>query len=295
MNSSLHTYHIFYTAAKYGSISTAAKKLYISQPAVSKAVARLEQTLGTQLLVRTSRGVTLTEAGEILYRQLSTAFHAIQAGEDRIQSMEEGEAGKLSIGVSTTLCKFVLLPHLRAFLGDNPHVRLSINCQSTYETIAALENGSLDIGLIGETEKMGSLEFISLMTIHDIFAGTRDYVDQLTARSEENPFTHATLLLLNQNNITRQYVEKYMIYQNITGEQQIDVTTMDLLIDFAKLGLGLACVIREFVESELTEGTLVQLDTKVPIPPRCIGFAYSRSSRMTKTMQSFLDMSGKYS
>lgn len=294
MKNHLNLYHIFYTTAKYGNISQAAKHLYISQPAVSKAISRLEESFGVLLFSRSSRGVSLTEAGALLYRQLETAFHAIHTGEEQITRNEELGVGHLSIGVSTTLCKYVLLPYLKRFIHENPHIKISISCQPSHETIAALENGQLDIGLIGEPQRTG-LSFHSLQTISDTFVTTREYLNFLTERTiadgksptEKELFAHAALLLLNKGNLSRQYVDKYILLRDITSEQQLEVTTMDLLIDFAKIGLGIACVIEDFVERELKEGSLVLFPISEPIPSRQIGFAYA-GKQPTPAMQKFL-------
>ena len=77
MTQNLSSYYVFYIAAKTGNISAASKELYISQPAVSKSITKLEANLNTKLLIRSSRGVTLTREGEILYERLKEAFHSI--------------------------------------------------------------------------------------------------------------------------------------------------------------------------------------------------------------------------
>lgn len=297
MISSLNAYYIFYMAAQCGNISGAARKLYISQPAVSKAIAKVEESFHCPLLIRSSRGVRLTEAGDILYQQLNTAFSAIRSGEEQLRKNEESGIGSLSIGVSTTLCKYVLMPYLQKYLRENPHVRVSIFCQSTYETIASLENGSLDIGLVGETDHLEHLSFHPLKSITDIFVGTQEYLELLkkcadiqTCMNHTDLFANATLLLLDKNNVTRKYVDRYMLLQNITSEQLIEATTMDLLIDFAKIGLGLACVIKEFVADELKKGSLVQFHTREPIPARQIGFAFPKNAPATHAMNQFLAM-----
>lgn len=298
MQNQLNLYYIFYTAAKCGSISLAARELFISQPAVSKAISKLEESFGTKLFVRESRGVSLTDEGRILFQQLETAFCAIHAGEKQLRRNEELGVGKLSIGVSTTLCKYVLLPYLKEFIRENPHIRISISCQPSHETITALENGQLDIGLIGEPEGTG-LSFYALRTITDVFAASRDYLHTLKERffyakeehTEQELFSHATLLLLNRGNMSRQLADKYMLLHDITSEQQVEASTMDLLIDFARIGMGIACVTKDFIQKELEEGSLVLVPTKEPIPSRKIGFACS-GKMMTPAMEKFLRMSG---
>ncbi|MBD5530428.1 MAG: LysR family transcriptional regulator [Lachnospiraceae bacterium] len=288
----LNLYHIFYTVAQCGNISAAAKKLYISQPAVSKSISRLEESFTSPLLIRSSRGVTLTENGKLLYKQLETAFQAIRQGEEMISRNDLLGVGSLSIGVSTTLCKYVLLPYLQDYIAANPYVKVSLSCQSTYETIASLESGALELGLVGESERLESshLNFLPIREIHDIFVCSPEYLSKLQSQTDgsEDLLSQGTFLLLNKNNVTRQYMDKHMLLQNVTMEHQIEVTTMDLLIDFARIGLGIACVIGEFVQDELKKGSLVECSIREPIPSRRIGFAYPRSARPSAAMDAFL-------
>ena len=294
MNQSLNHYYIFYTVATFRNFSTAAKKLYISQPAVSKAVSKLEAELSTQLFYRTNKGVFLTGAGNILYKQLQIAFHAIESGEERIKKIETPDTERLSIGASTTLCKYVLLPYLREFIPKNPHVKISISCINGQEIIDGLENGTLDFGIMGETDKV---PFHPIRNINYAFVCTASYLNKLRrlAYTSDKPctadsdlFAFGTLLLLPPNNLSRQYLDRYMASNQLTANQIIDVTNIDLLIDFAKTGLGIAWVIRDYVEKDLEEGTLVLLSTRVPIPSRKIGITYASNATMSRTMEQFL-------
>ena len=307
MEQNFNLYHIFYTVAKCRNISGAARELFISQPAISKAIARLEQNLGSTLFLRSSRGVKLTEAGELLYSQVERAFLAIAQGEKQLLQMQKLGVGHLSLGASATLCKYVLLPILQPFVRQNPHIQISISCQSSYETIEALEKGSIDIGLIGgpdslrhapsegSSSPMDRLSFLPAMDIQDIFVTTRSYLDHLKERipadthlSSRTVIAESTLMLLNKENMTRQYVDRYLSQENLSASRMIEVTSMDLLIEFAKIDLGIACVIRDFVREELSSGKLVQLKMPVSIPRRQIGFAWARSGAIPEPARKFL-------
>ena len=298
MNSeNLNLYYIFYTTAINGNISNAAKKLYISQPAVSKAISKLENNLEVSLFTRNSRGVKLTQEGEILFEQLKNAFRSIEKGEDDLKKSLEFGMGRLSIGVSTTLCKYVLLPTLPGFLNANPYVKLSISCQSTNKTLVALENEELDLGLVGEPEKQNGCRFYPIREIQDIFVTTKQYLNQLSLQNESTITTNknislenVTLLLLDKDNITRQYVDKYLLDANINPSSILEVSTMDLLIEFAKAGLGVACVIADFVEKELADGSLIPFPMSKEIPKRKIGFACKNSTNPTSSMQKFMQL-----
>ena len=296
MEQNLNLYHIFVTVARCRNISGAARALYISQPAISKAISRLEQNLNTTLFLRSSRGVKLTEAGELLYRQVESAFYAISQGEQQLKKMQELGMGHLSIGASSTLCKYVLLPYLRTFTEENPHIQISISCQSTWQTVQELENGSVDIGLIGENDRMDKLSFFPVQEIEDIFVCTGSYLANLKERaglsasaSVRDILAASTLMLLDKGNITRQYMDKYLALEGIETAQTLEVTSMDLLIDFARIGLGIACVIRSFVSEELKQGRLISLPHPAAIPARRIGFAVLKNAPVSPALQKLLD------
>ena len=291
MNQNLNYYKAFYMVAKYKNISKAADALFISQPAISKSLSRLEENLGCVLFSRTSRGVSLTADGEILYERIREAFAAIEAGEEELRHRTELGIGQLRIGVSTTLCKYILLPYLQNFIRQHPHIRITIECQSTLHTVELLESGQVDIGLIGAPKHHGTLTFLPLKKIQDTFVATQSYLDNLSIRehTDSDLFLSATLMLLDEENITRQYINDYFYRNQIKTNQILEVSSMDLLIEFAKIGIGAACVIREFVEQELKESTLIEIPMAEPIESRSIGFAYSNSHKLSKSALTFLN------
>ncbi|WP_099468307.1 LysR family transcriptional regulator [Konateibacter massiliensis] len=291
MDQNLSLYKIFYTVAIAGNISKAAKELYISQPAISKSITKLEQSLDTILFFRNSRGVQLTEEGSILFKYLDSAFSTISTAEEQIKRIKELDIGHITIGVSTTLCKYVLLPYLQKFIEQCPHIRITIECQSTDKTLQLLEENKIDIGLIGKSNTLKNIDFYSLGEIEDIFVATNTYLNNLKIRDavgSNDIFKTATLMLLNKENMTRQYIDDYLIENMIETNNLIEISTMDLLIEFAKIGLGVACVIKEFVKLDLQNKTLVQIPLKQPLNKREIGFAYSKNIPLSSAAENFI-------
>ena len=290
MNQNLSSYRIFYTVANTGNISKAAKELYISQSAISKSIQKLEESVGCRLFLRSSRGVVLTDEGRLLYEHVSRAFQTLTLGEEKLKRSIELGVGHLKIGVSAALCKYMLLPYLKEFIRRNPHISISIACQSTNDTLKLLEDNQIDIGLIGKPQNLKNIHFDFLEEIEDVFVSTKDYIRNLRARGvqKDQLLSNSTLMLLDKNNMTRQYIDDYLQENQIQARESIDISNMDLLIDFARIGLGIACVIKSFVAEDLSSGALVEIPLGIPIHKREVGFAYKPSPKLSKSLNEFI-------
>ncbi|MBO4902498.1 MAG: LysR family transcriptional regulator [Lachnospiraceae bacterium] len=290
MENHLSLYRIFYVAAEEKNISAAAKKLFISQPAVSKAISRLEAGIGAPLFIRSSKGVTLTQEGELLYSHVKIAFESIDEGEEHLKNLLLSGGGVIRFGASTTLCKYVLLPYLQGFMMTHPNVQISIECQNTYDTLKLINDKKIDIGLIGmvsENEiENANLSYLQVTEIEDIFVATKDYIK---AMGTHDIISNSTLLLLNKENITRQYIDQYFRQNHVKVDHVIEATSLDLLIEFAKIGLGVGCVIREFVKKELASKQLIRIPLKNPIPKRSIGFIYPQGTMPSVAGRTFVE------
>lgn len=289
MEQNLSQYKIFYEVAKTGNISRAAKELYISQPAISKSISKLEDSLGLTLFHRNSRGVQLTEEGKLLFDHTKDAFETLTRGEQELKRLKNFETGHIRIGVSNTLCRFILIPYLKGFIEQYPHINITLENQSSSHTLDMLEQQRIDIGLVAEPKLQKHLMFYPVMDIHDIFVASPGYLGNLRLRegNQADLFQCGNLMLLDHANMTRRYIDTYMEEHQIEPHHLLEVTTMDLLIEFAKIGLGIGCVIKEFVQKDLEHGTLQQLPLESPIHKRTVGFTYP-TNRSSKAMETFL-------
>ena len=289
MEQHLSQYRIFYEVARCGNISRAAKELYISQPAISKAIGKLEESLGTRLFLRNSRGVQLTPEGNVLFQHVSDAFDSLNRGEKELKRIHDFHIGQLKIGVSNTLCKYVLLPYLKGFVEKYPHVNITIESQSTAHTLEMLEARKIDIGLVAEPRARRGLNFTPVMEIHDGFVCTPAYMENLTLREGPYPdiFKTGNIMLLDRSNMRRKHLDTYLSDRDIEVNQLLEVTDMALLIEFARIGLGIACVILDFVSGDLKNGTLMEVPLESPIPRRVIGFACPPQDQ-SQTLREFL-------
>lgn len=154
-----------------GSISKAANFLYISQPAVTKCIKRLEQELEITLFYRTPKGVTLTENGKIFFEFIKNGVESFLNGEHKLTELNTLETGCLKIGASTTVMRYFLLPIIEKFHKKYPKIEISIVNHLTSTMISLLKKGSLDLLIINLPMKSdNTLNVIPCTKLHDCFA-----------------------------------------------------------------------------------------------------------------------------
>lgn len=290
MEQNLSTYRIFYEVAKSGNISKAAEQLYISQPAISKTIVRLEDSLEIKLFKRNSRGVSLTDEGKVLFQYIKDAFAHIQEAEETLQKMKDFHIGHLDIGASSTLCRFILLPYLKAFMKEYPNIRISLKNQDSGKTLHLLEDHQIDLALAALPNKLGiNQEILMEREVEDILVAAPQYLRNLkNIRGEAfSLFQDANVMLLEEQNLSRHHIENYLKENQIYCPQIMELNTMDLLIDSAKIGIGIAWVIRDFVEEDLKNGQLVEIKLPQPIEKRRIAFLYNKKNN-SPSLESFV-------
>ena len=290
MEQNLSNYRIFFEVAKQGNISKAAESLYISQPAISKTIVRLEDNLNVKLFKRNSRGVSLTEEGEVLFRHVQEAIHHIEEAESALQKMKDYHIGHLDIGASTTLCRYILLPYLKKFMEEFPNIQINLKNQDSAKNLQVLDAQDIDLALVAIPKHLSPNQKVILeQEVEDIFVASPKYIENLKALhgSDFSLFQNATVMLMDDKNVSRHYIDMYIRENQLDFKQVIALNTMDLLIDFAKIDMGISCVIRSFVEKDLENGSLMQIDIAPPIPKRKIGFMY-HANNCSKSLESFI-------
>ncbi|KPZ67200.1 MULTISPECIES: LysR substrate-binding domain-containing protein [Pseudoalteromonas] len=149
----LHALRVFYTVAKLQSFSGAAETLFISQPAVSKALKELEHQLSLKLIERATKGrkLALTEGGVALYEHARNIFAIEKTAIDDIKSRTGLKRGTIVIGTSTTIASYWLPPYLARFCSAYPNIKVEVKVENTEKIEHALLECSIDLALVEGT------------------------------------------------------------------------------------------------------------------------------------------------
>lgn len=274
MSADLELYRVFCTVARCGSLSHAARELYISQPAVSQAMRRLEDSLGCSLFTRTSRGITLTSEGRMLFSYADKAVSLVTTAEDKLNRMRMLQSGSLMIGASDTLCQYFLLPYLERFHAEYPEIQLQVTNRTTPETVELLKIGKVDIALINLPLEDDALQVRECLSVHDVFVAAERFQHFKGQKITIETLSREPLVLLEQASNSRKYLDAFASQQGIMLHPEIELGAHSLLVEFARIGLGIACVTSEFARGPLATGELFEIELDPPMPHRAIGVVW---------------------
>lgn len=178
MNINYESYKIFYNVAINKNISKTAKQLLISQPAVTWHIKNLEDQLGFTLFVRTKKGVTLTDQGQVLFEYVKKGIDAFTNGENALTNMKNLDFGKIRIGASTTVSQHILMPHLEIFHEKYPNIDIKIVNSLTENLLTELRNGNLDMLILNlPMNESKDLIIDKITDVQDIFVGNKKYYE----------------------------------------------------------------------------------------------------------------------
>ncbi|QTD40074.1 LysR family transcriptional regulator [Sporosarcina sp. Te-1] len=290
MVSKLDLYRIFSIVGKNQSFSKAARVLFMSQPAVSQAIMQLENELSTRLFNRTPKGVTPTTEGTLLLEYVNSAINLIEIGEEKMAEFKNLTIGELRVGVGDTISKYFLLPKLEAFRNRYPSLKLKIVNGTTDELISFLKSGEVDIGICNLPIHDASLHVTPCLDIHDTFVYGEKYQKLLARPIDFHELAKLPLIFLEPSSNSRKYVEEFLLAKGVKIEPEFELGSHDLVVEFARINMGIACVTKEFTEDYLERGILREVQLSEQIPHRSIGVCSLKSVPLSPASTKFVEL-----
>ncbi len=293
MDIKLEQYRIFKVCAETGSFSEAAKKLFITQSAVSQQIQKLESEIGTPLFLRRHKGVGLTNQGRLLLGYIEQSLSIIENAEGLFERMLKLEEGELRIGAGDTITKYFLLPILEQYHKEYPAIKIEITNRVTTETLFKLQSGKVDIAFVNmpiDISKFSEIEATPAKTLHDIFVAGRDFLHLNDRQLSESDVASLPLVMLEPKSNSRMAVDRYFLSKGITLRPEFELGSHELLPQFAANGLGIACVTREFVADSLKSGEIFELKTSFSLPERSVGVCTLRGVAHSPAVSKLLEM-----
>ena len=288
MDINYELYKVFYYVAKTLSFSEAASELYISQSAVSQSIKVLEKRLGEVLFTRSTKRVALTKEGEMLFKHIEPAIHLINKGENQIFNARQNGSMQLRIGASDTICRYFLVEYLNEFHKAYPDVHIRVMNATSLKCADLLERSDVDFIITNSPNPSlnNAMHITNLCEFSDVFLANKNaYPYEMDTLSLEE-LAHLPILMLDKQSTTSEFLHGQFLLHSLDLAPAIELSSNDLLIDLAKIGLGIAFV-PDYCANKRLENDLYILNIKNELPKRKLVLAYDDTMPLSEPANYF--------
>ncbi len=288
MDINYELYKVFYYVASALSFSEASKQLFISQSAVSQSIKTLERRLDQTLFIRSTKRVQLTPEGEILLRHIEPAMHLIHRGEAQLLDAAS-TGGQIRIGASDTICRYFLVPYLEKFHKAFPNAHIKVINQTSIKCVELLELGQVDLIVANYPNNyLSNVSSIKkIKTFRDVFIANQSFEDLKDKKLTYEQLAQYPILMLDKQSTTSEFLHRLFQQHHLDLVPEIELTSNDLLIDLARIGLGIAFIPDYCITDNLQD--LFIVETKEELPERELIIAYNEQVPLSKAAQEFLN------
>lgn len=289
MDVNYELYKVFYHVAKTLSFSEAATSLFISQSAVSQSIKVLENNLGQTLFIRSTKKVSLTKAGELLFKHIEPAINLISRGENQIlEATAQGES-QLRLGASDTICRYYLVPFLENFHKKYPEIHIKVTNGTSFQCAKMLEKNEVDIIVTNSPNSalVNSMHIEPILEFQDVFIANTDFFEVKDEPISLEELLEYPILMLTKQSTTSEFLHNLFLQNSLDLVPAIELNSNDLLIDLAKIGLGVA-FIPDFCIKE-NHKSLVPIKIKENLPTRKLVVAYNDNIPLSNAAKYFIE------
>lgn len=271
MDINFEYYKIFYYVAKYKNITKAAAALGNNQPNVTRVMKLLEAQLDCKLFIREARGISLTEAGELLFSHVEIAYSHLLNAQEEIRGQNTQGYGTVEIGATETALHLFLLDALLGFKKKYPAVRIKIHNHTTPETLRLLTGGKLDFAVVTSPfEIPKAVRSEKILDFNEILVGGMQYRNLLHASLELKDLKDYPWVGLGRGTATYELYKNFFIGHKIDLEPDMEVATSDLLLPLIVNNLGIGFVPETLALPFLAEEKLIPIHINCKIPKRSL-------------------------
>ena len=295
----LNQLKIFFLAAQKGSLSAAAEQLFITQPAVTKGIQRLQEYYDIKFVHHIGKKLVLTDAGEVLYKIAEKIFEMESQAEESIRDFQQRKRGHIRILSSESFGDYYLPQVLIPFSKTYPLVRISMNILPTelvVENTATLNN---DIGFISypvNNKKLSVKEILEDQLVIITPVGHRlAEKSSLAARDLENQL----VIMHETGSAPRRAIEDYIRSHNITVKVPLEISSNRAIKRAVEEGIGIALISRKVANEQIQAERLKAIPISDSSMSRKFYMVHHKDKYISDTLQRFIDMvfewAGEYS
>lgn len=288
----LRQFEIFCAVAQSGTTVAAAEAVALSQSATSAALQQLEQSLGVQLFERVGKRLVLNDAGRALLPQALSVLEQARSIEQAFSARSANMPVRLRVAASTTIGTYALPEVLARLARTHPLVRVDLQIANTQEVGDAVLAMEVDMGLIEGSSHWQGLEVEPWLRDELVIVASPQ--DPLTEQARSKPLGVAALrkaawLLREAGSGTREMVEHALLPHLHQLPAAATLGSSEAIARCVEQGLGISCLSRVLVQSQLQTQALEILPTTLPRMWRHFSLVQREGKRRSPALEAFVD------
>jgi LysR family transcriptional regulator, transcriptional activator of the cysJI operon len=284
----LYQLKLFVDLAETGNFTKVASENYVTQAAVTLQIRKLESELGVPLFHRTTRSVTLVEAGQRLLPYARAILQQAEEAKMAVRDTREEVSGLVRVAAVHSIGLYELPPYIKKFLKKFPGVNLDIQYRTSEEIYRALHDGQIDVGLVAYPTEMPRIEIHPFMKDSLALVCPKDHpfagkTSVALSELQGQPFVQ-----FGEESPTRKATDSLLAEHGITVNVRMECDNIEILKQMIEVGFGLAMLPKKSLTAADQDGGLVTVPIKGAAIERPIGLLLLKNAPRFKAMRAFV-------
>jgi DNA-binding transcriptional LysR family regulator len=281
-----------------GSFSRAAKRVFLTQPSLTKHIKNLEEAVNAKIVNRENMGISLTTEGKILYDYARRMVKLRDEAKEKILRARDNESGNIFVSASTIPATYILPYLLNEFATLFPHIRTYIQANDSEETLGMILNNQAEIGFIGKKTLNKRLNVEPLWKDTIVLAIPEDHPWRKRKYVTWDEISKEPYIIRETGSATREIMEEYLLKNtdkslskfNIACEMGSSESVKEAII----AGLGISILSIHAIKRELKQGTLIAMPVQDCTIQRHFYLIYKRQLHFMHHHKLFLEFVKSY-
>jgi DNA-binding transcriptional LysR family regulator len=286
----LNQLRVFYEAARTGSFTGAARKLCITQPAVTAQIKTFEDQCNLKLFKKKGRSLYLSDEGNTLFEYTRRIFEYEREVEDVIEEMRELKRGILRLGTSKAYARYFMPFLISSFREAYPHIKVYLDEGSSLDIMRSLVNLKNEVAVIARVEDDPNVTFLPFKRddLVLILAPGHGLAKKKSVSAED--LVNHPMIMKEAGSGTRKQVNDLFSRKGLTPNVLMETSNTEFIKQLVQQGEGISFIVEEAVDAEIRENRLATVPVAGEKLSLDVSIAYLRDQHLSHPARAFVDM-----
>lgn len=286
----LNQLKLFYFTAKYGNLSAAAEALYITQPAVTKGIQRLQEYYGIKFVNRFGKKLALTDAGEVLYGIAQKIFELETQAEESLRDFQQRKRGHIRIHASESFGAYYLPSIIGPFVKLYPHIRVSVNILPTEQVVDNTVNLNNDLGFISYPIEHKKLIVKEILEDTLVLIAPPSHPFARKECLEPRDLEGQSMIMHENGSAPRRATDEFIRKHSISISIPLELSNNEAIKRAVQGGSGVALISRKVASEEIQTGKLKAIPLSDQYMKRKFYMVHHKDKYFSEPLKNLIEM-----